>query len=110
MILNAVAITHFNSCVPIGINRRGRYVGCASIEGFTIIGLETADSRLRFEGGEQSMADDSNKPRIGEEIRKMEAEPLLPVEKKLIAWSLILGVVLLAVLIWTGNSSLPIGR
>ena len=40
----------------------------------------------------------------------MEAEPLLPIEKKLIAWSLILGVVLLAVLIWTGNSSLPIGR
>ncbi|HZC76930.1 MAG TPA: hypothetical protein VE258_04240 [Ktedonobacterales bacterium] len=56
------------------------------------------------------MASDHDKPRIGEEIRKMEAEPLLPIEKKLIAWSLILGVVLLAVLIWTGNSSLPIGR
>jgi len=56
------------------------------------------------------MANDSNKPRIGEEIRKMEAEPLLPVEKKLIAWSLILGVVLLAILVWTGNSSLPVGR
>ena len=35
----------------------------------------------------------------------MEAEPLLPIEKKLIAWSLILGVVLLAILIWTGNSA-----
>ena len=56
------------------------------------------------------MASDNDKPRIGEEIRKMEAEPLLPIEKKLIAWSLILGLVLLAVLIWTGNSSLPIGR
>jgi hypothetical protein len=56
------------------------------------------------------MASDNDKPRIGEEIRKMEAEPLLPVEKKLIAWSLILGVVLLAILVWTGNSSLPIGR
>jgi hypothetical protein len=56
------------------------------------------------------MASDNDKPRIGEEIRKMEAEPLLPIEKKLIAWSLILGVVLLAVLVWTGNSSLPIGR
>ena len=55
------------------------------------------------------MASDNDKPRIGEEIRKMEAEPLLPIEKKLIAWSLILGVVLLAVLVWTGNSSLPIG-
>ena len=56
------------------------------------------------------MASDNDKPRIGEEIRKMEVEPLLPIEKKLIAWSLILGVVLLAVLVWTGNSSLPIGR
>jgi hypothetical protein len=56
------------------------------------------------------MASDNDKPRIGEEIRKIEAEPLLPIEKKLIAWSLILGVVLLAVLVWTGNSSLPIGR
>jgi hypothetical protein len=56
------------------------------------------------------MASDNDKPRIGEEIRKMEAEPLLPIEKKLIAWSLILGVVLLAVLVWTGNSSLPIER
>jgi hypothetical protein len=56
------------------------------------------------------MASDNDKPRIGEEIRKMEAEPLLPIEKKLIAWSLILGVVLLAVLVLTGNSSLPIGR
>ena len=34
------------------------------------------------------MASDNDKPRIGEEIRKMEAEPLLPIEKKLIAWSL----------------------
>ena len=41
---------------------------------------------------------------------RMEAEPLLPIEKKLIAWSLILGIVLLAILVWTGNSSLPIGR
>jgi hypothetical protein len=56
------------------------------------------------------MASDNNKPRIGDEIRKMEAEPLLPIEKKLIAWSLIVGAVLLAILIWTGNSSLPIGR
>ena len=56
------------------------------------------------------MANDKNTPRIGEEIRKMPAEPLLPIEKKLIAWSLILGVALLAILVWTGNSSLPIGR
>ena len=56
------------------------------------------------------MAPEPDKPRIGEEIRKIEAEPLLPIEKKLIAGSLILGVVLLLILIWTGNSSIPIGR
>lgn len=38
-------------------------------------------------------------PKVGEEIRKMPVEPLLPVEKKLIAWSLGLGIVLLLVLI-----------
>ena len=45
------------------------------------------------------MASDNDKPRIGEEIRKMEAEPLLPIEKKLIAWSLSLGIVLLVGLV-----------
>ena len=38
------------------------------------------------------------KPKLADEMAKMQAEPLLPAEKKLIAWSLILGVVLLAVL------------
>ncbi|HET7198841.1 MAG TPA: hypothetical protein VFI86_09255 [Burkholderiales bacterium] len=38
-------------------------------------------------------------PKIGEEIRKMTYEPLLPVEKRLIAWSFGLGVVLLVVLV-----------
>jgi hypothetical protein len=39
-------------------------------------------------------------PKIGEELKKMqqEYEPLLPVEKKLIAWSLGIGVALLAIL------------
>ena len=39
-----------------------------------------------------------NEPKIAEEIRKMEYEPLLPIEKKLIGWSLGLGIVLLVVL------------
>lgn len=38
-------------------------------------------------------------PKIAEELRKMESEPLLPVEKKLMAWSLSLGVILLVVLL-----------
>ena len=40
-------------------------------------------------------------PRVAEEIQKMEseAEPLLPVEQKLIWWTFGIGVVLLAALV-----------
>jgi len=38
-------------------------------------------------------------PQLREELRKMPNEPLLPIEKKLIGWSLGLGVVLMVVLI-----------
>ena len=37
----------------------------------------------------------------------MEYEPLLPVEKKLIAGSLLLGIVLLGLLIWLSNKFFP---
>lgn len=37
-------------------------------------------------------------PNFAEEIRKAEVEPLLPIEKKLIGWSLGTGIVLLAIL------------
>ena len=35
---------------------------------------------------------------VGDEFRKAQAEPLLPVEKKLIGWSLGIGLVALVVL------------
>jgi hypothetical protein len=35
---------------------------------------------------------------VGEELRKAQAEPLLPIEKKLIGWSLGIGLVLLVIL------------
>jgi len=38
-------------------------------------------------------------PKIAEEMQKMAYEPLLPIEKKLIGWSLGLGVALLIVLL-----------
>ena len=38
-------------------------------------------------------------PKLSEEMRKMAYEPLLPIEKKLIVWSLSLGIVLLVVLV-----------
>jgi hypothetical protein len=41
----------------------------------------------------------NQQPRLVDEIKKMHAEPLLPIEKKLILWSLTLGIVLLVVLV-----------
>ena len=38
-------------------------------------------------------------PKIAEEMQKMAYEPLLPIEKKLIGWSLGLGITLLIVLL-----------
>ena len=38
-------------------------------------------------------------PKLSDELRKMPYEPLLPIEKKLIGWSLTLGIGLLIVLI-----------
>ena len=46
-------------------------------------------------------------PRLAEEMEKMEYEPLLPVEKKLILWSITLGVVLLIVLTWVSYTYFP---
>lgn len=45
----------------------------------------------------------AEQPKVGEEIRKMEYEPLLPVEKQLIGWSFGLGVALLIILVLVGH-------
>ena len=50
---------------------------------------------------------DTERPRLADEIEKMEYEPLLPVEKKLIVWSIVLGVVLLGVLTWVSYTFFP---
>jgi hypothetical protein len=39
-------------------------------------------------------------PKVADEMAQIPYEPFLPVEGKLIAWSLILGAVLLVLLIW----------
>ncbi len=46
-------------------------------------------------------------PKIAEELQKMEAEPLLPVEKKLIAGSILLGLLLTGVLMWVSHVFFP---
>ncbi len=45
--------------------------------------------------------------KLSEEMKKMEYEPLLPVEKKLVGWSIGLGVVALGVLVWISYTFFP---
>ena len=52
----------------------------------------------------------AEQPKLAEEIRKMEEEELLPVEKKLIFWSIGLGIVLLGVLVWVSYTFFPAGH
>ena len=49
----------------------------------------------------------TEQPKIVDELKNMEYEPLLPVEKKLIAASLVLGVVLLGLLVWISRVYFP---
>ena len=42
--------------------------------------------------------------KLSEELKKMEREPLLDVEKRLVAWSLGIGIVLLGLLVWISRS------
>ncbi len=46
-------------------------------------------------------------PKIADELKKMEYEPLLPVERQLIAWSIGLGLVLLGLLVWVSYRCFP---
>lgn len=48
---------------------------------------------------------DENK--IAEELQKMEYEPLMPIEMKLIKWSLSIGVVSLVLLYWISSTFFP---
>ena len=45
-------------------------------------------------------------PRLAEELQNMQYEPLLPVEKKLVAWSVLLGIFLLGALVWVSQTFL----
>ncbi len=46
-------------------------------------------------------------PKFIDELEKMEHEPLLPVEKKLIVGSLVLGSVMLGLLMWVSRVFFP---
>lgn len=52
----------------------------------------------------------ADEPKLAEEISKMQVEELLPVEKKLVGWSIGLGIVLLGVLVWVSYTFFPAGH
>ena len=49
----------------------------------------------------------NEKQKIGDALRDMPYEPLLPIEKKLIGWSLGIGVVLLVILVVVSRTFFP---
>jgi len=52
----------------------------------------------------------ANEPKIADEMKKMEYEPLLPVELSLIKWSLGIGISSLVVLYWVSATFFPSGH
>jgi hypothetical protein len=56
---------------------------------------------------EKPLVPAAEEPRLVEELQKMEYEPLLPVEKKLIAYSIGLGIALLFLFIWLSQTYFP---
>lgn len=52
----------------------------------------------------------AEQPKLAEELKKMEYEPLLPVEKHLIGWSVGIGVALLIILYWVSVVFFPSGH
>ena len=56
---------------------------------------------------EEPVVPPAEEAKLIDELRKMEYEPLLPIEKKLIAWSLIIGVASLGFLVWISYTFFP---
>jgi hypothetical protein len=52
----------------------------------------------------------ADQPKLAEELRKMEHEPLQPVEQQLIRWSLGIGILSLIVLYWVSATFFPGGH
>jgi len=49
-------------------------------------------------------------PKLAEELKKMEYEPMLPIENKLVGYSIGLGAVLLGILVWISYTFFPAGH
>lgn len=53
---------------------------------------------------------ETGEPSLAHELAAIPYEPLLPIEKKLIVWCLVLGVVLLGLLLWASTTFFPVGE
>jgi hypothetical protein len=53
-------------------------------------------------------AGETREASLAEELEAIPYEPLLPIEKKLIVWCLVLGVVLLGALLWASATFFPV--
>jgi hypothetical protein len=47
-------------------------------------------------------------PNIADELAAIPHEPLLPIEKRLIVWSLVIGLLSLALLVWISTAFFPV--
>ncbi len=56
---------------------------------------------------EESVVPVAEEAKLIDELRKMEYEPLLPIEKKLIGWSIGIGVISLGFLVWVSYTFFP---
>jgi len=52
----------------------------------------------------------AQQPKLADELEQMPYEPLLPVEKRLIAWSIGLGIAALGLLVWLSSAFFPSGH
>jgi len=52
----------------------------------------------------------AEKPKLSEELQKMEYEPMLPIENKLVGWSIGIGVASLIILYWVSVTFFPAGH
>ena len=70
-----------------------------------------SDDRIQGAGGFSSSPPPRPLPTdedVAEQMAQQPYEPLLPIEKKLIAGSLVLGVVLLGLLLWISYTYFPV--
>jgi hypothetical protein len=63
--------------------------------------------KVHEKSGGRKMAE---QPKLSEELKKMEYEPMLPIENQLVGWSIGIGVVSLVVLYWVSITFFPSGH